>query len=520
MYAGSKLNTLSISRPYSESCSSDDFIEIYLCSDKKEKLLGETLGADNKMDLSFPCEPVVSPLGYGINLVENDAAHNPHSSLSAKIKMPHSQCTSESDSISSASSRTRFTPIRKMFDPFMKSSLIESTRRNKTFRKSLLHDFSRSPQNTKLDSDFVEKDGVHSPVHLHGCLKLGAKHGVPYFKFSMNEPEEVFLAKASKADNAFNWVYTFHSVDNKKKSKANIPELSDLSKAAASIVAQMQVSCRLCSEINDGGDVKKCMVTEFVLYDTTRARQQATFFRSADDHSNVVRLKDHINHTLDSDEVEFRNGIPVDLHPNLEIASIVIQVSSMNRESLRYRRGDKFDDKRHLDLLNVSMIEESKSKIQYSRSQEKVKVIIPTGNHGFPCAETRGLSSLLDRWRFGGGCDCGGWDMACPLGAKENTPALTMTAIEGGYAIDFHAKLSALQAFSICVVVLHCTETSATVGEMETKRSPQYNSLKKLIDEEVKFLIKAVTEEKNVSKVEAVPASYVINLPFSPVSIV
>ncbi|XP_039035518.1 uncharacterized protein LOC120172001 [Hibiscus syriacus] len=105
------------------------------------------------------------------------------------------------------------------------------------------------------------------------------------------------------------------------------------------------------------------------------------------------------------------------------------------------------------------------------------------------------------------------------MGVKENAPALTMTAIEGGYAIDFHAKLSALQAFSICVAVLHCTETSATAREMETKRSPQYNSLKMLIDEEVKFLINAVAEGKKGRKnVEAVPASYVINPPFSPVA--
>ncbi|GMI76335.1 hypothetical protein like AT4G11450 [Hibiscus trionum] len=557
MYIGSNLNSSSVSRTYFESCSSDDFIEICLSSDKKEKRLEETPGAHNKVDISFGCEPV--PLGYGIDSVEKDAARNPHNSLSAKLETPHSPCSYESESFSS----TRFT-LRKMFDPFMKSkslqsqlgyvteadsiktSLMENTRKNKAFRKSLLHDFSRSPKNTKLGSDFVEKDGVRSPVHLHGYLKLGAKHGVPFYEFSMNEPEDILLAKTLKANNAFNWVYTFHSVGNKKKSNASIRELSDSSKVAASIVAQMQVSCHLCSEIKDGGDVEKSMVTEFVLYDTTRARQRVAVLGSTDVHkaatcynlddgSNMARLKDHLNHAMDSDEVEFLNGTPADLHPNLEVAAIVIRVPFKNRESLRYRRGDKFNDKRHLDLLNVSILEES-------RSQEKVKVIIPTGNHGFPCAETRFPSSLLDRWRLGGGCDCGGWDMACPLvvfgnpglnrfddqplvnrkqpfelflqGAKENTPALTMTAVEGGYAVDFHAKLSGLQAFSICVAVLHCTETSATVSETESKRLPQYNSLKILIQEEENLLIKAVTEEK----MEAIPPSYMINPPFSPIA--
>ncbi|KAK8584324.1 hypothetical protein V6N13_109711 [Hibiscus sabdariffa] len=583
MYIGSNLNSSSLSRPYSESCSSDDFIEICLNSDKKEKLLAETLGEDDNVDISFGCEPV--PLSYGIDLVERDAAHNPHNSVSARIEAPHSPCSSESDSFSSTNSRTRFT-LRKMFDPFVKpkspqsrlgyvteadnikTSLMENTRRNKTVRKSLLHEFSRSPRNAKLGSDFDEKDSVHSPVHLHGYLKLGAKHGVPSFEFSMNEPEDIFLAKTLKAENAFNWVYTFHSVGNKKKSNACTREPSDSSKVAASIVAQMQVSCHLCSEIKDGGDVEKSMVTEFVLYDTTRARHHVPALGSTDVHkaptcfspgsasscynlddgSTMVRLKDHLNHAMDSDEVEFLNGTPADLHPNLEVAAIVIQVPFKDRESLRYRRGGKFNDERHLDLLNVSTIEERKCKIQDSMSQEKVKVIIPTGNHGFPCAKTRVPSSLLDRWRLGGGCDCGGWDMACPLvvfgnpglncfqdqplvaskqpfelflqGAKENSPALNMTAVDGGYAVDFHANLSALQAFSVCVAVLHCTETSATVWETQTKRLPHYNSLKLLIEEEDRLLIKAATEEKKMDskKVEVIPPSYVINPPFSPIA--
>ncbi|KAK8285394.1 hypothetical protein V6Z12_D08G221300 [Gossypium hirsutum] len=540
MYVGSNLNLASSSSPYLESCSSDDFIEFCLSS-------------DNKMDISFGFKP------------DDDAAYNPHKPL-------------EGDSFSRTSSRANFSPIRKMLDPLVKSksppsplgyltvtdadnvdtSVMGNTRRNKTCRKSLLHDFSH---NAESDFDFFEKDNVHSPIHLHGCLKLGAKHGVPFFEFSMNEPGDVFLAKTLKANNGFNWVYTFHSVGNKKKTNAGISGPSDnSSKDAASIIAQMQVSSRLCSEMMEGGEVDNSVVTEFVLYDIARAKQRVTVLGSTDVHkapacSNVVTLKDHLNHACDSDEVEFINGPPAKLHPNLEIAAIVIQVPFKNRESLKYRRGDKIDDRNHSNLLNVSMTEESKSTIQDSRSKEKVKVVIPTGNHGFPCAGTRGPSSLLDRWRFGGGCDCGGWDMACPLvvfgntglncfedrplvdneqpfqlfhqGAKESTPALTMMAIEGGYAIDFHAKLSALQAFSICVAVLHCTETSAAAtGEIESKHSSQYNSLKMLIEEEVKSLIKAVTEEetknkkkKKVSKkVEAIPPSYVINPPFSPIA--
>ncbi|XWS38367.1 hypothetical protein CRYUN_Cryun19dG0125200 [Craigia yunnanensis] len=593
MSVGSNLKSASISKPYLESCSSDGFIEICLSSDnkdsdKREKHSAETVGADNKRDVSFGREPVVNPLDDSYDLVVKDTVRNLHKSLYAKVEAAHSPSSSESEQFSETSSRARFSPIRKMFDTFMKSKSLrsplgyvagadnvktirmENMRRNKTFRKSLLHDFSHSPHGSEFDSNFIKKDNVLSPVHLHGCLKLGAKHGVPFFEFSMNQPEDVFLAKTWKATNAFNWVYTFHSVGNRKKSNASLWGLGDSGKDS-SVVAQMQVSCCMCSEIKDGV-LDNSMVTEFVLYDIAHARQLASVQGSPDVHktptcsspglavgcyesedgSNAVKLKGHLNLASDSDEVESPNGstpwLPANLHLNLEIAAIVIQVPFKKRESLKYRRGDKIGDKMHLNLLNVAMVEESKSSIQDSRSQEKVNVVIPTGNHGFPSAEAQGPSSLLNRWRMGGGCDCGGWDMACPLvvfgnpsincseyqplveskqpfelfiqGAKENTPALTMTTIEGGYAVDFHAKLSTLQAFSICVAILHGTETSAAAGEAQSKYLSKSNSLKLLIEEEVKFLIEAVTEEekKKVSKVEAIPPSYLINPPFSPIA--
>ncbi|KAE8732428.1 putative mitochondrial carrier protein [Hibiscus syriacus] len=601
MLSGSNLKSASISRPYFESCSSDGFIEICPSSDnkyyeKREKQLVGTSGHAKKRNGSFGCEPVVRPSDDGNDLVEKDTVRNLHKSLSAKMEACHSPSSSESDRFSRASSKAILSPIRKMFDPFMKSKSLrsplgyaaeadfvktigmENTRRYRTFRKSLLHDFSNSPRNSEPDTPFIKEDTIHtmvasSPVHLHGCLKLGVKQGVPFFEFSINQPEEiVLLARQWKQDNAFNWVYTFHPASNRKKSNACMRRLRDSSRDS-SVFAQMQVSCCFCSEIKDGGVIENSMITEFVMYDIAHARQRVSFQGSpdvrkapicsspgldvgcceSDDGSNAVRLKDHLNIASDNDEVKSLNGstplLPANLHTNHEIAAVVIRVPFKKRESLKYRRGDKIGDKRHLNLLNVSMIEECKRNIQDSRSQEKVKVVIPTGNHGFLSTETSGPSSLLDRWRNGGGCDCGGWDMACPLvvfgnpgincsedrplvdseqplklflqGAKENTPALTMSATEGGYAVDFHAKLSVLQAFSICVAILHGTETPTAAAEAQTQHFSNCDSLQSL-DDEVKFLIEAVTEEKKKKKVSkravAIPPPYVINPPFSPIA--
>jgi hypothetical protein len=108
-------------------------------------------------------------------------------------------------------------------------------------------------------------------------------------------------------------------------------------------------------------------------------------------------------------------------------------------------------------------------------------------------------------------------------GAKESSPALTMTFVEEGeYAVDFHAQLSTLQAFSICVAILHGTEASTGGRKDRNKQLSQSNSLKVLIDEGMEFLIEAAVTSEEKTKVtkmvKEIPPSYVLNPPFSPIS--
>jgi LytS/YehU family sensor histidine kinase len=96
-----------------------------------------------------------------------------------------------------------------------------------------------------------------------------------------------------------------------------------------------------------------------------------------------------------------------------------------------------------------------------------------------------------------------------------------MTVVqEGEYAVDFHAQLSTLQAFSICVAILHGTEASVDAEKERSKQLSQSNSLK-VLNEEVQLFIDAVTreEKRKVTKmVKEIPPSYVLNPPFSPIS--
>lgn len=577
--------------------SSDGFSEIGLNLDNRENHSAESAERDSIRDSKFKCDDVVGPQNDSNDLLERETVLTLYKSLSAKVALPHSPSRSESD-YSRTSPKARFNPIRKMFDPFTKSksqrsplhSVVKpggvtkgpaSGRNNKTFRKSLLHDFANTTQHVELASQFAKKEFHHyavpcSPAHLHGHLKLETKHGVPFFEFSLKHPEDVLVAKTWKVNNAFNWVYTFHSIRNRKKSNASGWGLKDSNKET-SMVGQMQVSCYLCSELQDGGKFGNSMVTEFVLYDIAHARKSITACENSchspqaaepakgsneglagqslelDDVSDdAVKLKCQTNRASNHDDFDAAvpyPWAPANLHPDLEIAAIVIQVPFEKRESLKYRRGEKFSNKVHSDFLDLSMVEQKKKDV-LDMSPAKVKVVTASGNHGLPSGDSRGPSSLLDRWRLGGGCDCGGWDMACPLivfdnpsilsvedcplmenpqplelfvqGAKERVPALTITRVEEGqYAVDFHAQLSTLQAFSICVAMLHSSEAFSTTGDEKNRHLLHCNSLKMLIEEEVKFLIEAVTEEekRKVPKlVEGTLPPFVFNPPFSPIA--
>lgn len=104
------------------------------------------------------------------------------------------------------------------------------------------------------------------------------------------------------------------------------------------------------------------------------------------------------------------------------------------------------------------------------------RVIIPGGIHGLPC---KGVpSSLIDRWKSGGSCDCGGWDVGCKLRilsnknqrqrsnqchfelfdqeeTQDNQPIFSLRSLEkGNFSVEFSSSISMLQAFSICVAVI------------------------------------------------------------------
>uniref|UniRef100_A0ACD5TIK4 Uncharacterized protein n=1 Tax=Avena sativa TaxID=4498 RepID=A0ACD5TIK4_AVESA len=104
-------------------------------------------------------------------------------------------------------------------------------------------------------------------------------------------------------------------------------------------------------------------------------------------------------------------------------------------------------------------------------------------------------------------------------GNQEVLPALSMKVDgKGDLSVDFHARLSALQAFSVCISLLHCSEASSAIGVEKFKHKLYSSSMKILLKEEVKQLIESVTgkEKKKVKRRKGKTQSILNGPPFSP----
>lgn len=450
--------------------------------------------------------------------------------------------------------KARSSPFKKMLDPIMKSKSLRSpalmekgdsnsitgigSKKNSMSRKSLLGDFSRT-EHCQPNGQTQRVKSALSPAHLQAVLRLDSKNGVQVFEFCVEGPEESISARNWKTGDELKSIYTFHSGGKRSSAAGRISKDGGLN--LPPIVGQVQVSSYLCSEVGKDGTVNNSVITEFVSYDIAHARRiveektQCTEIPqqplcgvvdksiSGDSPQRINLMEENKIGRNNSDVSTSCPWSEEDLYPHLEIAATVIEVPFSKDKSKEMKNGS---------------------------SPCTVKVVTPSGLHGSPSDDEASPSPLLDRWRYGGGCDCGGWDMACPIeilgnaydnnwaesittnakhpmelfvqGSKEELPVLSMKENgRGQFLVDFHGRLSALQAFSVCISLLHCSEASIAISLEKGKQKLYSSSLKLLLEEDVRHLIEAVTaEEKKQQKKkrrEKAPPSVLLDPPFSPI---
>lgn len=346
---------------------------------------------------------------------------------------------------------------------------------------------------TSTSSDWMSSTSTLS----QGMIQCTWKRGLPHFIFSADDQKEVYVAKLRKIvdstdDKALDYVYQFHLNKGSQKSR----EIAD---DDLPLVGKMNVSTSftLCS------NSCRIMETEFTLFHNLEVYDNTSEYSHHMKNKGLKKKVSQVFRTNPSSKHRTlskfnRSGavaescpwdpqidlLDANVPPNFEMASIVV------KDHLPCNRPEKIGGW-GLKFLNKSGVNKTASPSESCNQNNddcssSMSILIPAGLHGGPRTRNGGPSSLIDRWRSGGHCDCGGWDEGCPLtvlqkrssivevlsqvdtkgecmsvdlvtqGSNDISPALRMVNVHGGlYYIHFDQPLSALQSFSIAVAIIH-----------------------------------------------------------------
>lgn len=346
---------------------------------------------------------------------------------------------------------------------------------------------------------------------FQGMLQCTWKDGLPHHVFTVDDKREVYVADLLKVESSdekgVEYLYTFHSRRNGKKE-------CDVHDLVLQSIAKMRVSTSIrfssnnsevretqfilsISSDNHTGEMQtsnhahkknkgltKKMVDVFRLSQSYKQRSSSKFGGSGAIFEDTPMdpsedAQDNFPNIGES-RAEYKHA------PNLELAAIVVKdIYHHHKEAELGGWGLKFlkksGNKPSLDTMIPS--EHSRNTGECSTSTD---ILIPAGFHGGPRTRVGGPSSLVERWISGGHCDCGGWDVGCPLtilntksgstdyssrldnyeecksidlfiqGSKQNAPVMKMVNIHRGlYYIHFQSSLSTLQCFAIAAAMIH-----------------------------------------------------------------
>ncbi|XP_042002814.1 uncharacterized protein LOC121752015 [Salvia splendens] len=433
---------------------------------------------------------------FGISRIGKSSNSNSSDIPKQVITLPGSKATStsacsvHSGDKSNANSRARSSPLRRLLEPLMKPKGVESCKfarsseRNPSARDRNLKSSGGQRESPSLisvketvDINCFSKDDrsrctrTNRASPMQAFLRIAVTNGIPLFTFTVDNCRDILAAKVkelSSKENMCGWIYTFFSFHETKKKHAqwiNQGSKDNNLGVVSNIVAQMKVSDIVDTDAT-GTRHEKSSGKEFVL--------SAVGSREAD---------------------QMADCLPCD-----ELAAIVVKNPERVREQLTQSTGG-LKDPFQRSIHRSSSGNESGSDGPFSTT-----VILPGGHHGVPSKGEP--STLIKRWKSGGSCDCGGWDLGCQLtvlaGSNKSTqrfssikshhssavklfsqeegerPMVTLSPFkEGIFSIEFDSSLKLVQAFSIAIAVVHSGGSvllsSSVVRETE-------NSVSKITD--------------------------------------
>lgn len=214
---------------------------------------------------------------------------------------------------------------------------------------------------------------------IQAFLQLTIKNGLPLFKFVINSERKVLAATMKSLEkDGVGCYFTFYLVNEIKKKGGKWVNHWNKEKNCGyeyKVVGQMKISS---SRITESSDQTKCVEKDYVLF-----------------------------------SVDVDQG-PPDFTKSKELAAVVMETpcEDASHEGL-------YSD----NLQKMGCLKCLEDEICFCSSQEidipgRITVILPGGVHSSP---SKGEPSpLIHRWKMGGICDCGGWDVGCKLLGLSN----------------------------------------------------------------------------------------------------
>ncbi|KAA8549341.1 hypothetical protein F0562_001025 [Nyssa sinensis] len=385
-------------------------------------------------------------------------------------------------------SRARSSPLRRLLDPLLKPKAADSHHTEPSWKDSTSTDRACKSSNGRAESSTVHSvkvkldltscrtinvdDSHHNETRgssaLQALLKITLKNGLPLFTFAVDNNSDILaatmrkLSTSRKDDNS--WIYTFFTIHEAKKKNGWINQGGKCKGHGyiPNVVAQMKVSDSQFSKLIRHNSMGQFGIREFVLFAVNvRQADQQTFLEPNDELAAIV--------------VEFPKETPRGLTQDVQ------QSDKLNYLPVIGLKGAL----PKVRSYTTSRDNEENGSSAGSQDLFSTTVVLPGDAHGLP---NKGEPSpLIERWKSGGMCDCGGWDLGCRIRiianqtqpskrsssskahpnagqfelfsqreVLDNRPVFSLSPFKDGiFSVEFNSSLSLLQAFSICVAVLN-----------------------------------------------------------------
>ncbi|GAB2274426.1 hypothetical protein Dimus_009196 [Dionaea muscipula] len=425
-----------------------------------------------------------------------------------------------------ANNRARSSPLKRLLDPLLKpkgshcvypteqfkndSMLSAGPCKQPSNEQVLPQDLESAKLRSKLTSTC--RNGAQNHQNLkHGSssskalLRLAVKNGLPLFTFAVDNSSDILAATLNKSSapgkEPSSWIFTFFTVSEIKRKQHGLwsnqgPKKND-DGYVPNVVAHMKASNQWLSSSYHGGQKS----------------------------INSDDLREYALLAVDVGQVDQHESS--ELLSTKELAAVVVKLPKTARYNAS--RDELLPSSRHVDL-SVNPFSASPN------AGLSATVILPGDVHTVPSKGA--VSTLIQRWKSGGLCDCGGWDLGCQLkvysnhnklenkttlnhtrhgvdgfklfsqvGQENDFPVFNLVPLKDWlYSVEFDSSLSLLQTFAISIAVLECCRPS---GFLESQ-------IPRDVDVPEMIQMKASSQSQGQAPAPA-PARYLSYPPLSPV---